>query len=85
MFLGGRKGAAVLCELVPGAVTERTATTAYDPYSDPRYQEQLRQQQQQYPSYPESQRPSTNYQYQDPYQQTTYPNDGGYPNYPSQG
>jgi len=68
---GGRKGAAVLCELIPDQLAQ-----------DPSKQQQPQQQQQQYDPYNsnrDSRYPDNNRRY------PAYPrdNDGGYPNYPS--
>ena len=71
---GGRKGAAVLCELVPSQIQE-----PYDPYNDPRFGFQI------YPLKPTS-KPGNALRYSqrgrggNPRRQ--YPSDGGYPNYP---
>lgn len=63
---GGRKGAAVLCELIPSQIQEPgQQQQAYDPYAnDPRYQQQYQQQQQQQQDPYAQQRPA---QGQDPY------------------
>lgn len=91
---GGRKGAAVLCELLPDQLAQdpnqQQGGYPQQQQQQPQYPQQQPQYPQQQPRYPQQSNPS---QYRDPQQRYPgYPprqqnphmdNDGGYPNYPS--
>merc|ERR1712212_281315 len=82
---GGRKGAAVLCELLPDQLAEDPSQqrSAADSGAYPDSQPQPPYQAQPYPYQSQYQEPQSRYPAYPPRQQRPMDNDGGYPNYPT--
>ena len=83
-FLGGRRGAAILCELLPQDIAEPTSQSDYnDPYQNQRRQQQQQQTQQQQQNQGRNRQNSNDERFDNYYNPSyRYPNnDGGYPDY----